>query len=186
MTPKNWERLKPLLDQALGLSPEERAAFFEKVRLQDAELGRNLVELAASDADTRTLDIPLIDIHRIHEKHSFAENELVLERFQIIRFLGRGGMGEVYEAEDLQLGRVALKTIRPDMAANRQSLLRFKQEVQLARRVTHPHVCRIHDLFTIPESDRGPSTTFLTMELLRGMTLAQRIEREGPLPLLAG
>jgi len=185
VTLENWERLKPLFEQALSLSPEERAAFLEKVRLDDEELGRNLAQLVASNAATRTLDISLADFPRIvpAQKRFFKENELILDRFRIVRFLGRGGMGEVYEADDLQLGRVALKTIRPEMAARRQNLLRFTQEVQLARRVTDPHVCRIHDLFTIPESGQRKSATFLTMEFLPGITLAQRIEREGPLPL---
>jgi serine/threonine protein kinase/tetratricopeptide (TPR) repeat protein len=178
-------RLKPLFEQALGLPPEERAAFLEKVRLQDEELGRNLTELAALDAETRTLDIPR-DSRRSAsaETRFFKEGELVLDRFRIVRFLGRGGMGEVYEADDLQLGKVALKTIRPEMAASPRNLLRFKREVQLARRVTDTtHVCRIHDLFTIPASEHRPSASFLTMEFLPGMTLAQRIEREGPLPV---
>jgi protein kinase-like protein/tetratricopeptide repeat protein len=185
VTPNKWERLKPLFDQALGLPREERAAFLEKVSREDKELGRNLAELAATDLETCPLDIPLIDLRQIisTEKHYFEENELILDRFRIVRFLGRGGMGEVYEADDLQLGRVALKTIRPEMAANRQNLLRFKKEVQLARRVTDSHVCRIHDLFTIPESAKRASTSFLTMEFLAGITLAQRIQREEPLPL---
>ncbi len=185
MTLENWERLKPLFEEALSLPPEERAAFLEKVRRDDEELGRNLAQLVASNAATRTLDISLMDFPRIApaQNRFFKENELILDRFRIVRFLGRGGMGEVYEADDLQLGRVALKTIRPEMAARRQNLLRFTQEVQLARRVTDPHVCRIYDLFTIPESGQRQSAAFLTMEFLPGITLAQRIEREGPLPL---
>ena len=121
--------------------------------------------------------------------------ELLAERFRIVQFLGRGGMGEVYEAEDLELGeRVALKTIRPELADDDRVLERFKREIHLARQVTHPNVCRLYDLFRhrAPSSPgrlpdltgrRAPGElTFLTMELLGGETLAARIHRDGPLP----
>lgn len=61
VTLENWERLKPLFEEALSLPPEERAAFLEKVRRDDEELGRNLAQLVASNAATRTLDISLMD-----------------------------------------------------------------------------------------------------------------------------
>jgi tetratricopeptide (TPR) repeat protein len=81
-------------------------------------------------------------------------------------------MGEVYEAEDLELsGRVALKTIRPEIAEEAGSIDRFKREVHLARQVTHPNVSRIYDV------SRQGETTFLTMELLHGETLAERLAR---------
>ena len=87
-------------------------------------------------------------------------------------------MGEVYEAEDLELQeRVALKTLREDLAGD-AILARFKQELQLARRITHPDVCRVFDLakhqLTEPDS---VCLHFLTMELLDGETLAARLDR---------
>jgi eukaryotic-like serine/threonine-protein kinase len=87
-------------------------------------------------------------------------------------------MGEVYEAEDLELReRVALKIVRPEIAADPRSLERFKREIQLARKVTHPGVCRIFDVFR----ERGPEgdTIVLSMELLAGETLAERLKRTG-------
>ena len=72
----------------------------------------------------------------------FADGELVCERFRIVRFIGGGGMGQVYEAQDLELGEpVALKAIRPEFAWNEEALARFRREIQLSRRVTHPNVC---------------------------------------------
>ena len=85
--------------------------------------------------------------------------------YQIVAPLGAGGMGEVYEARDLELKEImALKTIRPDIAGEGEVLQRFKREIQLARRVSHPNVCRIFDLFhhEIP-SDPPIRVAFLTM-----------------------
>ena len=112
----------------------------------------------------------------------FQPGEVLLGRFRITRLLGKGGMGQVFEAEDLQLGRIALKTIRPDIANSPQAFDRFRREVQLARKVSGPQVCRIHELFVLPASDQTAATAFLTMEYLDGVTLAGRLERSGPLP----
>ena len=116
---------------------------------------------------------------------SLSAGRLLAGRFKIVRFLARGGMGEVYEAEDLELGEhVALKTVRPDVGWQGQTLARFKQEIHLARKVTHPNVCRIFDVFHHSEpSEDGPAekVTFLSMELLRGETLTDRLRRTGPM-----
>jgi serine/threonine protein kinase len=95
-------------------------------------------------------------------------------------------MGEVYEAEDQELRvEVALKTIRPRAREDDMALERFKREILLARRVSHPNVCRIFDLgvhlLERPGGEREP-VLFLTMELLRGETLAARLERAGRMP----
>ena len=106
----------------------------------------------------------------------FAPDALLAGRFRIIRFIARGGMGEVYEAQDQVLGeRVALKTIRSDVANDQRSMERFLREVHLSRSVTNPNVCRIFDVF------HHDGLTFLTMELLPGETLAERLTRAGRL-----
>jgi eukaryotic-like serine/threonine-protein kinase len=112
---------------------------------------------------------------------SLAPGMLLAGRYRIVRFIAAGGMGEVYEAEDVMLGTsIALKTIRPELVARGQVLERFRREILLARRVTHPNVCRIFDLGHDPSRDAGPDVAFLTMELLRGDTLRQHLRR-GPL-----
>ena len=103
----------------------------------------------------------------------FSAGELIGGRYKIERLLGRGGMGEVYEANDGVLGeRVALKVIRPQIASAPKAIGRFKREIQLARRVTHRNVCRIFDIGSHENS------LFVTMELLDGETLGQRLQRE--------
>jgi serine/threonine-protein kinase len=107
--------------------------------------------------------------------------EIVAGRFRIIRRIGQGGMGTVYEAEDLQLhDHVALKTIRPDIASNPRAVERFRQEIRLGKRVTHSNICRIYDLGTDHSKD-GSEFLFLTMQFLTGETLSSRIRR-GPVP----
>lgn len=84
---------------------------------------------------------------------SLEPDEMLGERFRIVRRAGAGGMGEVYEAEDTELGtRVAIKTILPALLGDPRVLTRFRREVQLARQITHPNVCRIFDLMESPRS----------------------------------
>lgn len=106
--------------------------------------------------------------------------ELLAGRFRILRFLAQGGMGAVYEAEDLELREhVALKIVRPGLARDPQAMERFRREVQLARKVTHPNVCRTFDIGS--HHDAAGEVTFVTMELLAGETLAARLRRAGRL-----
>jgi eukaryotic-like serine/threonine-protein kinase len=109
----------------------------------------------------------------------FRADDVVAERYRIRRFIARGGMGEVYEAEDLELRQpVALKTVHPRDAAHEVAIERFKREIYLARRVTHANVCRIYDVGYHARAD-GASVIFLTMELLEGETLSERVRRKG-------
>jgi tRNA A-37 threonylcarbamoyl transferase component Bud32 len=113
---------------------------------------------------------------RVLLTHTFVEGQIVAGRYRVVRFLARGGMGEVYEAFDAELhDAVALKTIRAEIA-DEASLERFKREIHIARRIAHPNVCRVFDLGRHDGGD-GQHVFFLTMELLRGETLAARIAR---------
>src|SRR5262245_61763524 len=113
---------------------------------------------------------------REQDSVTFQPGELVSGRFRIVRFIARGGMGELYQAEDLELNeQVALKTIRSEIASDERVNQRFRREVQLARKITHPNICRIFDLF------QSSSVVFVTMELLEGETLADLLKREGAL-----
>src|SRR5258708_15161296 len=82
---------------------------------------------------------------------SLAPGETLAGRYRISGFLGRGAVGEVYEAFDQELGdAVAIKILRPEIARDERVLQRFKREIQLARRLTHPNVCpvfyRVHHI----------------------------------------
>jgi Protein kinase domain len=113
----------------------------------------------------------------------FARGTLVGRRYVIQRFVARGGMGEVYEAFDRELQeRVALKTVTSTLSDDARAVKRLKAEVQLARRVSHPNVCRIYDLGTHFMPGVSGQLHFLTMQFVDGETLGQRVRLAGALP----
>ena len=112
----------------------------------------------------------------------FQAGQQIGHRYTILKLLGSGGMGAVYQAFDHELGvAVAIKVIRPaaqsDATAAKELELRFKRELVLARQVTHKHVVRIHDLGEID------GIKYLTMPLVEGDTLANLMRKIGPMPL---
>ena len=116
----------------------------------------------------------------------FEPGTLVAQRYVVRRFLGRGGMGQVYEAYDRVLCEpVALKTTTSQSSAGAQRLLK---EVRMARRITHPNVCRLYDAGVHEEREPQPRTTyFLSMEYLEGHTLRRRLRHGLPsLPQVFG
>ncbi len=106
----------------------------------------------------------------------FPEGTILCERYRILRVLGQGGMGAVYQARDQELDRViALKVIRPELASNPSILQRFKQELILSRHVTHKNVVRIYDM------GEAEGTKFITMEYVEGEDLRGLLGRSGKL-----
>src|SRR3954462_14323918 len=111
-------------------------------------------------------------------RSAFAPGDQVAARYEIVRLIGSGGTGEVFEALDTALGEtVALKALKPTIAGSAVQLERFRREIQSARKVTHPNVCRIFDMGI--QNGSGRDRFFLTMELLVGTTLADRIDEGG-------
>lgn len=107
----------------------------------------------------------------------FTPGTMVAGRYRIVALLGEGGMGEVYRADDVKLGqRVALKYIPPRIADDAAAIERFYSEVRIGRQVTHPNVCRVHDLV-----ETG-GQRFIAMEYVDGEDLASLLLRIGRLP----
>jgi eukaryotic-like serine/threonine-protein kinase len=180
LTPEQWDRVKALFEAALEKPGGERSTFLatvteEPVIRQEAERLLASYTQAGDFLSSSPLGLPL-ESQAQFSYRGFSSGDVLARRFKITRFLARGGMGEVYEAEDQELHElVALKAIRPELLQDARALERFRREVHLAKQVTHPNVCRIFDLFRhhLGGPDEGGSVVFVAMELLRGETLSE-------------
>ena len=186
MRPDIWETVKAIFEEISDYTPEDRRRILEGLELETRREVERL--LASYDASTQTQSSPARSLAEgrliaqlLKEQYTFDVGQLLLNRFEIRRLLGTGGMGEVYEAYDRILGEVAIKTLRLELVTSRQTLAGFRREVTRGRRVAHPNVCRIYDLFETEES-AGGSVPFFTMELLSGETLQNAIVSQGPFP----
>jgi eukaryotic-like serine/threonine-protein kinase len=178
-----WLRSKELLLQALDLTPEQRVDFIQGECGPDVDLLNQVLGLLEGHVRSNgPVDLPAFELrHLISELEmrppTFSDGQEIGGRFQILRCLGQGGMGEVYEAVDRELGeRVALKAIRPEISADGAVVERFRREVQRSRKITHPNVCRVHDMFSYEREGASP-IRFLTMELLDGESLSEFLKR---------
>ena len=107
----------------------------------------------------------------------FEPGSVLDNRYRILGLLGRGGMGEVYRADDLELGQpVALKFLPGRISATPQDLDRLRREVRIAREISHPNVCRTYDI------SAADGQAFLVMEYIDGEDLASLLRRIGHLP----
>ena len=175
-----WEQIKSLFESALAHTPETRAQFLE-LTCGQPEIKKRVLRLLAYQREMGSFlsrDVFTPDAHQSlvsDPKPTFADGQIVAKRFRIKQYLARGGMGEVYEALDCELDSpVAVKSIRADLLNDRM-LQQLRAEVQLAKQVTHPNICRVYDLFR-HDSEGSPSTLLISMELLKGETLAKRLQ----------
>ena len=105
------------------------------------------------------------------------QDVLLGERYRLVRMIGSGGMGTVWEAEDETLGRpVAVKVLSESLAAGERAVRRFEREAKAAARLSGPYIAAVYDF------GRSEGRPYIVMELVRGETLADRLAREGPLP----
>ena len=195
------QTVEQLFGAALDRRPEDRRAFLDRACAGAPELKQRVEELLLADERAGSfLERPLPDSPAARPEtpepnlegnggsadhgafgsvpaSRFEPGKTIAGRFAVVRFIARGGMGEVYEVEDrfLQGVHVALKVILPQIAGEAGSTHRFEQEVLLARKVTHPNLCPIYDISHCGEPP--PPFLFLTMKLLSGETLASRLQR---------
>src|SRR5262245_45775416 len=110
-------------------------------------------------------------------RERFVPGALLAGRYRVVALLGKGGMGEVYRADDLTLGQaVALKFLPQHLMDDADRLARFRGEVRIARQISHPNVCRVYD---ITEHD---GHSFLTMEYIDGEDFGTLLKKVGRLP----
>jgi len=157
--------------EALLAASDEIGGFHEKPPNAAAQIEASEGATASFAAESSSLDA----------NSAFRIDNVIFNRFKILRFIARGGMGEVWEAWDSQLQeRVALKTIRPDMLRHPEVAERFRREVRQARAISHPNICRIHELFTYETASQAKGM-FLCMEFLDGPTLSEYLRHNGRL-----
>ena len=186
---------KDIFLRALELAtPDERRELVAKECAGDQGLQRVVEALLAAHDDpdsylerpaarfdvSATVDGPgsgsgLSDSSSHHGR--FLPGTKLAGRYRIVSLLGRGGMGEVYRADDLRLGQtVALKFLPPELAKDPKRLEYFHNEVRLARQVSHPNVCRVYDLGEVEGQQ------FISMEYIDGEDLKALLQRIGRLP----
>lgn len=174
MTPERWREVKRVFADALERKPEERSAYLAQV-CAESELRRE-VELmigAHERAGSRFMEAPT---QRLGDNEPL-KSQTKLGPYEILTAIGRGGMGEVYRARDLKLGRdVAIKVLPSAFASDPERLLRFQREARTLASLNHPNIAAIYGL-----EDSGGKPA-LIMELVEGLTLADRVKC-GPLPL---
>ena len=144
--------------------------------------GRCGTPLVSSDSETIASPAP----QRIaSDSGHYVPGQILAGRYRMVGLLGRGGMGEVYRADDLKLGQpVALKFLPRAVEKDPDRLQRFLDEVRLSLKVTHPNICRVFDIGEVPASadDRDVQRHFIAMEYVDGEDLASLLRRIGRLP----
>jgi serine/threonine protein kinase/Flp pilus assembly protein TadD len=192
MDQQRWKRIKDIFNAALEVPLSERHKFVRTASDGDLELESEILRLLQADEHAGSyLESPLVPADVSSQPESspslIQPGDVLCQRFRIDRLIGEGGMGQVFDAWDTVLRvRVALKTIRPEIADHPESLARFRQEVLTARSLSHPNICRTFDLereTRVLDPLKGTLQTivFLTMEFLEGETLAERISQAGAL-----
>ena len=166
MTPERWQQIQDVLEKALQLAPEQRSALLDRACESDSDLRQEVETLLASSPDVRS---------------SFLQSSALrvtlasgtkLGDYEVKSLLGSGGMGEVYRARDLRLGRdVAIKVLPSFLSADSDRLRRFEQEARAAAALNHPNILAVHQMGTYE------GAPYLVSELLEGETLREPIKR---------
>lgn len=168
------ERLMQLVSVALQKPSAERQSYLRQACSDDPDLLREATEVICGEEKMGSFLLhPAIAF--TDSSPAFKPGEIVADRFEIIRDLGEGGMGVVYEAFDRKLNRrVAIKSAKPGFQP------RLSPEIKGALAVSHPNICRVNEIHT-SHTAQG-DVDFLTMELLEGETLSSHLRMRGKLP----
>jgi serine/threonine-protein kinase len=175
LTPERFAQVRAIFEAAVERPAAERRAFAAGACGADIELLREVEAMLAADGNADLL-LDGKPSSSAPEEGRFPAGTVLAGRYRILGLLGHGGMGEVYKAFDLILNQtVALKFLAPGHI-NEAALVRFRNEVRIARQVSHPNVCRVYDLGMVE------GLHFLSMEYIDGEDLASLLRRIGRLP----
>jgi len=180
MTAAEWDRIKDIFAAALVLPEAERLPFVTSSCEGNQAMFETVLDLLANQAVPGPYPGGASDGGLLPP--IFSPGDLVAERFRVTRFVARGGMGEVYEVWDERLRlSLALKTLRPELASDAESLERFRREVLITRDVAHESLCRIYDFIEHRKAGASGVVPCLTMEYLQGESLGDYLVRHRPL-----
>jgi tRNA A-37 threonylcarbamoyl transferase component Bud32 len=175
VTPQRFAQIRAIFEAAVERPLAERRAFAAGACAGDADLLHEVEAMLAAEGRPD----PLLDRNRessAPDEGRFPSGTVLAGRYRVLGLLGQGGMGEVYKAFDLILNQaVALKFLAPALISE-AALARFRNEVRIARQVSHSNVCRVYDLGMVE------GLHFLSMEYIDGEDLASLLRRIGRLP----
>ena len=175
MTPERWQQVKEIFNSAINYRPEERSSFVSRACSGDEEL-RNEVEslIASHEQSGDFIDKPAFEAAAsllTREKIELNSGHMI-GSYQVVSFISRGGMGEVYLAEDKRLGRkVALKLLPASFTTDDDRVRRFEQEARAASALNHPNI------ITIYEITKAAGSHVIATEFVEGETLRSRLNR---------
>src|SRR5215471_1532134 len=178
MTPERWTQVKDLFERARALEPGSLPSFLDAACAGDPAL-RSEVEMLLSGEQLAGsfIESPPFEAAAsvVAERNVGLLAGRVIGHYRIIKSLGAGGMGEVYQAEDMQLKRrVAIKFLRPESAGDERASRRFIREAQAAATLDHPNICSVYEV------GRDDGLDYIVMQYVEGETLAARIRRQPP------
>src|SRR5580704_14971316 len=176
MEPERWREIEGIYHQAMEQESSRRTVWLKQASHGDESLEQEVRSLLEqSDDEGAFLEEPALEVAGRDLAMFSASHPAMIGRYRIVRLLGEGGMGAVYEAEQEEPRRiVALKVIRPGLATP-ERLRRFRHESQALGRLQHPGIAQIYEAGAA-DNGFGPQPYF-AMELIRGPSLAEYSEK---------
>ena len=173
VNPERWKQVREVFGAALELAPDERPGFLDSACGADTELRKEVESLLHSDQAAGSFLASSVDSRREHERPNGDDPWIgrQIGQYRILERIGTGGMGVVYRAEDIRLGRsAAIKFLSAEIDRDFRARERFEREARAASALNHPNICTVYGV------DEYEGHPYLAMEMLKGRTLSELIQ----------